>query len=1027
MWFLRTYRIASSPLSRGILSIAICLSILALFASALRLILADYSFHNRGVGWGESQAEAFISDDYVIGINAALENEDEENLYRSISLIRGGGYRWVRQAFPWREIEQVKGTYDWQKWDRLVSAYTNAGLNVVARLDQPPHWSRNDNNWVNRPPDAFKDYADFVAAFVAHYRGKIDYVQIWDEPNIFPNWGNRPVDPAEYVELLKAAYAAAKAANPDVKVLTAGLAPNSEQGGRNMADTLFLEAMYSHGAKDYFDILAAKPYGLWNPPDDRRIDDSVANFSRVVRLRETMVAHGDDDKPVWAVEFGWNSLPQDWKGEPTVWGRVTEEEQAIYTRKAIERARKEWPWLRVMLVQGFGPRYAPSNPLYGFSVVDDAFRPRPVYFTLQEAAAYPYAPVGRHLANSRYIHYRGAWQTSGNGKLGNKGDSLTLPFEGTRIDAIVWRSAAGGAIEVTVDGERTNLSPQLGAYGRADLTSPEPRRARLTLASGLKDGEHVLDLSVVEGRAGAEGGEVVIEGFSVIRDAPFSFGQISFAVGLASQVGALLWLIVALPALYRTEWPAIRPWLSSIARRIARFEQVVGEVRGEWVLVGMSLCLGIFYFVSLVPVAIAGLLAYALLTLARPDFGLLYVVFAAPFYLLPKRFGALQFSMAEILILTCLAVVVTRRAVDALAGSQPSSETNGAGISSLFGPVRIAGFTPPILLFVAASLFSLLAAERLHEGLRELRTVILEPVILYWLLTNVLNKKDVSLLADALIASAVLLAIVSLYQYVFTADVITAEGVRRAKAFFGSPNNLGLFLGRALPLAVCLGWLSGTSLRSRVLYLAAAFFIAVAIVLTFSAGSWLGTAGALLVVLAFRSVRLWGVAMAGTIGLALALPQVFRLERITSRFDFEQGTAALRLWIWQAAAKMIQAHPLLGVGLDNFLNQYPRYMLPAAWREPNLSHPHNLVLDYWLRTGLLGLVASLWLIARFFATAVRLHRRSADVKMRALALGLLGSMTDFAMHGMIDNAYFAIDLAIIFWTSLAAVNIMERE
>ena len=61
-----------------------------------------------------------------------------------------------------------------------------------------------------RPPDRLDDYGDFVHAFVKRYRGRIQHIQIWNEPNIWPEWGNQEVDPAGYVELLSVAYRRAK-------------------------------------------------------------------------------------------------------------------------------------------------------------------------------------------------------------------------------------------------------------------------------------------------------------------------------------------------------------------------------------------------------------------------------------------------------------------------------------------------------------------------------------------------------------------------------------------------------------------------------------------------------------------------------------------------------------------------------------------------------------------------------------------------------------------------------------------------
>ena len=54
---------------------------------------------------------------------------------------------------------------------------------------------------------------------------------------------------------------------------------------------------------------------------------------------------------------------------------------------------------------------------------------------------------------------------------------------------------------------------------------------------------------------------------------------------------------------------------------------------------------------------------------------------------------------------------------------------------------------------------------------------------------------------------------------------------------------------------------------------------------------------------------------------------------------------------------MIEERPLTGVGLDQFLYWYrSRYLLPEAWEEPNLSIPHNILLNYWVNLGILGVM-----------------------------------------------------------------------
>jgi O-antigen ligase len=116
-------------------------------------------------------------------------------------------------------------------------------------------------------------------------------------------------------------------------------------------------------------------------------------------------------------------------------------------------------------------------------------------------------------------------------------------------------------------------------------------------------------------------------------------------------------------------------------------------------------------------------------------------------------------------------------------------------------------------------------------------------------------------------------------------------------------------------------------------------------------------------------------------------------------------------------------HPLLGIGLDNFAYLYQQvYLREGAAAEPNLSHPHNWLLHVWLEQGLLGLVAFGWLLVRFGRHARAALSRTAT---RWLVAGAGGAMADLLIHGFIDNSYFLVDLAFVFWLSLAMVAVVR--
>ena len=335
--------------------------------------------------------------DNPLGINTFLEQDVAlEARRRSLEMIREAGYGWIRQQFPWSSIEPVtKGRFvdrvihvdTWEVYDTIVDLARANDLRIIARLDTSPPWARPGNDWMFTPPDNLDDYGDFVELVSRRYKGRISHYQIWNEPNLHIEWGKRPVDPEAYVRLLKVGYERIKAVDPDAVVLAASLSPTIEQSEQALNELIYLQRMYDAGAAAYFDVMSVQAYGLRHGPDDRRLDLGDVNFSRPILVRELMVRNGDAAKAVWASEVGWNSQPES-VGAPPTFGRVSEELQAKYTVRALERARAEWPWMGVMNLWFFRRPHQDEwdQPFFYFRLVDPDFTPRPVWWAVREYA-----------------------------------------------------------------------------------------------------------------------------------------------------------------------------------------------------------------------------------------------------------------------------------------------------------------------------------------------------------------------------------------------------------------------------------------------------------------------------------------------------------------------------------------------------------------------------------------------------------------------------------------------------------------
>ena len=330
------------------------------------------------------------------GVNTFLHKEVEDwKKDLSLRMIRDAGIGWIKQQFPWEEIEQPrKGQYwdtkysqvTWAKFDDLVARAEQHGLKVIARLDRPPAWARSNQERHSHPPDDFDDFGDFVTTTVDRYRGRVEHFQIWNEPNLGTEWTGR-VDPDAYAELLEIAYTRAKAANPNAVVLCAPLAINLERGPVNLNELEYLDQLYAAGAQPYFDIMLANAYGMDRPPTEPPRTDTL-NFQRVRLLRDVMVRHNDGEKAVWFNEYGWNASPPTMPPEQLIWRRVTEQQQAEWTVEGVLHARREWPWVGSIMIWYFRQvgDISPAQSEYYFRMVEPDFAPRPVYFAVKRAA-----------------------------------------------------------------------------------------------------------------------------------------------------------------------------------------------------------------------------------------------------------------------------------------------------------------------------------------------------------------------------------------------------------------------------------------------------------------------------------------------------------------------------------------------------------------------------------------------------------------------------------------------------------------
>jgi O-antigen ligase len=968
------------------------------------------------------------------GVNADLTQYTQEELVNQLDQMQALGVRWIRQIASWREIAVTSTQFNWQLWDTLTDTLQDyPDIQLIAVLVDAPDWAtdnRHSDAWST--PLDLHDFSNFVQQFATRYGDVVDYYQVWDEPNIRLGWGNENPNPTHYFAMLQESYLAIHQADSSAHVIAAALAPTTEDGPQNISDITYLRSLYQLGIADYSDSIAGKPYGFDSPPDDRRVQPDVLNFSRIIALREVMVDYGDAQKMLWASAWGWNS-------QESIWGSVSPQQQIDYTLSALSRAENEWPWLGGMILREWQPSLAHvDDAAWGFALMDAQNQPTALYLALQTSPTISLniATNGLYPATTNYATYFGTWTFNNLGAdIGWVQDSrLDLNFYGQSVGLITRQDDYVTNLFVTVDDVPVNRLPtdlNNNAYLLLRSRSLSPLTETVTVASDLPLNVHHLQVTVDELIPDEPLHRWPIVGFAIgLEDLSTPYQRQLHISALATGISLLAVIISAI----QIQWVQFRVWqpisqlsrflfglVTSIALMLGLFitwhEGYPQLFRREPVQLGLAIIsAGILYWNTVgLPVALlaGGLLFLIIYNDIR--IGVLLTILWTPFFLFPVELYRFAFPMVEVMVLITFAAWSLRT----LAGNKSK-------------PIVIHFITSDYIVIglLLLGIIGYFASAQQGIALTDFRTLFVQPMMFYCVIRcSGFDRKTLIQMIIVLSISAVIVSMIGVYQLI-TGIYITAEdGIRRLVSVYGSPNNAALFLERVLPFVLAAALLFKGKIR--VIVGVACLILMSALVLTQSAGAlFLGIPTSI-------AVTIWLVygkhSLKILVPLALLSGVLFLVAAQSPRFerllDVTSGTNFYRIRAWQSSLNMLEDYPLSGIGLDQFLYEYRGvYILPDAWEEPNLSHPHNILLDFWLRFGILGvfyLIVTVGLLTICLYRLLNHYRQNTE--LFAVTVGLAGSLSTIVAHGLVDNSIFVIDLAYVFMMLLGMMAISQTK
>ena len=381
-----------------------------------------------------------------------------------------------------------------------------------------------------------------------------------------------------------------------------------------------------------------------------------------------------------------------------------------------------------------------------------------------------------------------------------------------------------------------------------------------------------------------------------------------------------------------------------------------------------------------------------------------------PTYLFRSKIGFLPFTFLELCLLTTFLGWLINKIFFK---------------KTIFLPTIKASIIPIILILFSSALAIFFSPNKIAAA-GIWKAYFLEP-ILFFLVLRDLNKNKINreIILWSLGFSTILISGLAIYQK-FTAFGIAQPSwilpeKRRVTSFFTSPNAVGLFLGPIM--LIYFGWLIDTlkkgfhKLKTFFIFLILTLGI-LAIIYTGSQGSWLGIFSGLIFFFFIFFSKKWTALFAAVILiLGFSIPAL--REKILPILLFKDLSGQNRIILWQMAKDFLLASPLnfiFGSGIGGFAQIQNQLRNPLKM-EP-LLYPHNLILNFWLEIGLLGLFGFFGVIISFFKKA----QEALNINFSsALSAGLMAGMIYIIIHGLIDVPYFKNDLAIIFWILISLV------
>ncbi|OIO72369.1 MAG: hypothetical protein AUJ85_10515 [Elusimicrobia bacterium CG1_02_37_114] len=315
----------------------------------------------------------------------------EDEVVKSIEMIKETGVQWVRTGFVWAWLEPEEGKIEEDQINRVMfiaNKLKEKEINFYLNLGGTPKWTSEnpvvEDYWRYSPTD-MEAWRKYIQLLGNRLKGIAKYWEIGNEVDWEAFWKSGM---EKYVETLKIAYTELKKIDPEIVVLIGGLATDGVHGfksGEMVAMDNALQQMYDLGVKDYYDILSIHPYAI------SELGDTKVSLEKINTAYEVMIKNGDKDKKIWVTEIGL----------PTSIEEIDEDVQAGNLKEVYTEILKH-PQVEKIFWYNFRCKGTdPKDVEHTLGIINYDFSPRKAYYAFKEMKKYVEKPADRKFLKKK--------------------------------------------------------------------------------------------------------------------------------------------------------------------------------------------------------------------------------------------------------------------------------------------------------------------------------------------------------------------------------------------------------------------------------------------------------------------------------------------------------------------------------------------------------------------------------------------------------------------------------------------------